>query len=822
MKLRPTITIGAILVIIFLMLVTSMAVTYIVSRQNDSISREIIRKAFNVITIELNKMQEKQISTSKQVATIEGIGADIKYLSRYKTQKTPRLTLTTYQRLAEHAYNSAKISGNLWKSAFYDREGDLLAFSISDDSGSVLGYAEGYPSAIFQVVTLNVGETLDDKDKYDSWQAASSVAGMSLKRKKSIPSEGIILFKEIEGKLCLQSFVPVKGLEFNQETDQLESVQVGFFMAIQEIDDAFTRQMEKLTANPIIIFHKGRRIAGQLAGYDLLDAPPAGQPSGTRELTNDQILQNEISVNGHDYFQGILPLYSQDRRIASIVVLYSKSTAWKNTQQMLETLVGVSLITILLSIPLIMILTRAITDPISHLRDTMQNVRGSGEFGVKVEVVGSDEISDLAKSFNRMSGIIKQHTDQLESLVEERTRSLQEKTLQLEEAKEKAESANQAKTEFLSNMSHEIRTPMNIILGFAEVLQSMETDEQKLRYIDNINAATNSLLKLINEVLDLSKIEARKMDMQYAETSIRNLFDEMFTMFNKIISDKGIRFTVTCDSDIPHSLILDELHLRKVIINLLGNAVKFTEAGQIYLKASCRKSDDEDPAKMDIVIDVADTGIGIPKEQQEIIFGAFEQVKDQKKVVGGTGLGLSITKHLTEMMGGQISVRSDLEKGSTFTITIPKVKVGKDQPAEARRPDRQIDVERVTFEPAVVLIADDLDMNRRLIKRFLSETNLTFIEAADGLETIEQAKNHHPDLILLDMKMPKMNGYEVSKKLKSDKKLNDIPILAITASALRQDEEKLGAFCDGYLPKPMRRVDLITGMARFLPYKQKT
>ncbi|MBF0286246.1 MAG: PAS domain S-box protein [SAR324 cluster bacterium] len=241
-------------------------------------------------------------------------------------------------------------------------------------------------------------------------------------------------------------------------------------------------------------------------------------------------------------------------------------------------------------------------------------------------------------------------------------------------SKEQAEAANVAKSQFLANMSHEIRTPMNVFLGFTEILKEMEDDPTKVKYLENIHSSGHALLHLINDILDLSKIEADKLELQYSPTSLQALLQEMQTLFNQKIVDKGLEFSVEFDKDMPNLLILDETRLRQVLINLIGNAVKFTDNGYIRLSAFLHKTEEQTKQSSDLHIVVVDSGIGIPEDQQEKIFKAFEQQKDQQqKQYGGTGLGLSITKKIVELMGGTILVASQQEQGSRFEVILPGV-----------------------------------------------------------------------------------------------------------------------------------------------------
>ncbi len=388
----------------------------------------------------------------------------------------------------------------------------------------------------------------------------------------------------------------------------------------------------------------------------------------------------------------------------------------------------------------------------------------------------------------------------------------------LKETIEKAEAANKSKSEFLANMSHEIRTPMNAVLGFTDILKRKESDKVKLHYINNIESSGRALLSLINDILDLSKIEAGKQDLQYSVTSLEHVMKEMSTIFEQKAADKGIKLVVECD--VKNKIIFDETRLRQIFINLISNALKFTEKGFVKLTAEMEEYDEEIRSGSDLIVAVEDTGIGIPKEQQNKIFDAFEQVKGQKIAkFGGTGLGLAIIMRLIEMLNGEIKLFSEPGEGSKFQVTFHDVeKTEADYVATQRI---NLDVENVIFEPAKILVADDIDYNRELIRSYFEGYALTTVIAETGTETIEAAHEYKPDLILLDMKMPEMDGYEVSGIIKNTSEMKKIPIIAVTASALKQDEDLISNLCDGYLRKPISQDALFNELMKFLPYRIK-
>jgi predicted ATPase/signal transduction histidine kinase/CheY-like chemotaxis protein len=388
------------------------------------------------------------------------------------------------------------------------------------------------------------------------------------------------------------------------------------------------------------------------------------------------------------------------------------------------------------------------------------------------------------------------------------------RTAELAQAKQQAEEASQAKSMFLASMSHEIRTPMNAVLGFAEILHGKEQDPQKKRYLRSVRSAGSSLLALIDDVLDLSRIEAGKVRLHHTAVDPRDLGAEMTSIFERKAAEKDLVLRIDVDGSVPEALVLDELRVRQVLINLLGNAVKFTEQGAVTARVSASPDGNGQRSRVELRIEVCDTGIGIPPDKLDSIFSAFEQAHRNQALTGGAGLGLSITRNLVELMDGEIDVESEPGRGTTFRVVLRDVEVAAGAPRRA--PTNGVR-QRWTFQPATVLIADDIDYNRDVLAGYLASLPFEFLFAENGLEVLEQVGRRRPDLILLDMRMPEMDGYEAASRLREDPELRSIPIIAISASSLKSDEPRIARFCDRYLRKPISGGELLEAMARFLP-----
>ena len=381
--------------------------------------------------------------------------------------------------------------------------------------------------------------------------------------------------------------------------------------------------------------------------------------------------------------------------------------------------------------------------------------------------------------------------------------------------KEKAEKANRAKGDFLANMSHEIRTPLNAIVGMTMVGKAASEPERKDYAFEKIDAASGYLLGVINDILDMSKIEAKKLELSPAVFDFREMIQKVVDIIGFRVIERNQNFKMYIDENIPCELFYDDHRLSQVITNLLSNAVKFTpECGTIELSARLVKKDDR---VCDIFIEVSDTGIGISKEQQSRLFTLFEQAENNtSRKFGGTGLGLSISKNIVELMGGEISVVSEIGKGSTFSFI---VQVGIPKLEKSDTP-RQV-ITKDCFDRFNILLVEDIDINSEIVLALLEPTLINIDCVKNGREAVDLIKNdpERYDLIFMDLQMPEMDGYEATRQIRAinTRKAREIPIVAMTANVFREDIEMcVQVGMNAHLGKPLDYNAVLEVLRKFL------
>lgn len=441
--------------------------------------------------------------------------------------------------------------------------------------------------------------------------------------------------------------------------------------------------------------------------------------------------------------------------------------------------------------------------------------------------VGLDEVRHLRRWLEEENTVMRalgesigralerlQNVQHLQQQVAVQTAALRASNHELLLAKEAAEAGSRAKSAFLANMSHEIRTPMNAILGFGQLLKEELQGQASASYVEAINSSGEALMRIINDILDLSKIEAGKLSLVPQALNLRHMFQELQQFFGLSAQEKGLALELELLEPFPEWLWLDGVRLRQVLINLLGNAIKFTAQGFVRLSAQALPVSHL-PNGFKLVLKICDSGRGISEDLQRRLFQPFEQEQQAYALQqGGTGLGLAIAHRLVEMMGGTIQMQSQRHRGTCFQIELPHVAVSEAQlePQISLR-----SVQEYAFESACILIADDVSSNRDLLVHFLKEQPFELLLASDGKEAVALAQQYLPDLILMDIKMPRMDGIEARQQLVAQTETAQIPILALTASVMPSEQESfLAQGFQGVVSKPVSKQRLLLALAEHL------
>lgn len=517
------------------------------------------------------------------------------------------------------------------------------------------------------------------------------------------------------------------------------------------------------------------------------------------------------------------PIRSENEIIGNLILVASLDSIRQKTKDHINSILIILAISIIMAILLAFWLERIISGPILRLASVTRKIQETLDYSVRVEKEALDETGILYDGFNDMLQSIesrRKERDLAEKRLQEERENLEirviERTKELNDAKEKAEESDKLKSAFLANMSHEIRTPLNAILGFSALIRDpSSTPEEMDEYYKMMESSGNDLIKLIDDILDISRIEANQIKIQFVKTQVAGLSEEVFTIFKQSLylenpANPVIPVFVIPEKKDQYVLDTDPLRLKQILLNLLNNAIKFTSSGTIEFGYF------PDETKSHIIFYVKDTGIGIAKDQQKKIFDRFTKVADIKtKHYRGTGLGLSIALKLTQLLNGEIRVESELNVGSVFYLTFPLSDV-----VPVFIPEVLIlkDESLAFLSGKTILIAEDVEYNFKYLEIILSKNkDVTILWASNGIEAVELFKqNPAIDVILMDIQLPEMNGLEATRLIR--KQNPKLPIIAQTAYATPSDFEScINAGCNDVLPKPINKTVLLQTIKKHLP-----